>query len=244
MTTVHTDHHVTLDTGTASAAWANRAREVARQLSGDAARRDREGNPPYAEVKLLKDSGGHPAGPGRARRGRRELDHRAARREGVRADGSIGQLLGYHYLWAWAARRSVAEPQVAEIEEAADTNEFAFFGGAVAPARLRRRGREDEGERSGSVATEILRRRGHRDSRPDPPAGRPPGRPTSTSSRSPLPPIARPRLPRRLGQLGQRLTETGSMTSSSRACVVPWARHRLHEQADPAPLVYNSLYAR
>ena len=134
MTTVHTDHHVTLDTGTASAAWLNRAREVARQLSGDAARRDREGNPPYAEVKLLKDAGLvallGPASAGGA--GESWTTALRACREVSRADGSIGQLLGYHYLWAWAVRFFGTETQIAEIEERY-TRGSLFFGGAINP---------------------------------------------------------------------------------------------------------------
>ena len=47
-------------------------------------------------------------------------------REVARGDGSIGQLLGYHYLWAWAARL------VAAVEELY-TSENYLFGGAVNP---------------------------------------------------------------------------------------------------------------
>jgi alkylation response protein AidB-like acyl-CoA dehydrogenase len=50
----------------------------------------------------------------------------------ARADGSIGQLLGYHYLWAWAVRLVGTEGQIAAVEELYTTNNF-FFGGAVNP---------------------------------------------------------------------------------------------------------------
>lgn len=53
-------------------------------------------------------------------------------REIARADGSIGQLLGYHYLWAWAARLVATDEQIAAVEELYTTNNF-FFGGAVNP---------------------------------------------------------------------------------------------------------------
>ncbi len=49
-----------------------------------------------------------------------------------RADGSIGQLLGYHYLWAWAARLVGTEAQIEAVEELYTSNNF-FFGGAVNP---------------------------------------------------------------------------------------------------------------
>lgn len=53
-------------------------------------------------------------------------------REIARADGSIGQLLGYHYLWAWAARLVATDEQIAAVEELYTANNF-FFGGAVNP---------------------------------------------------------------------------------------------------------------
>ena len=49
-----------------------------------------------------------------------------------RADGSIGQLLGYHYLWAWAARLVGTEAQISAVEELYTTGNL-FFGGAVNP---------------------------------------------------------------------------------------------------------------
>jgi len=53
-------------------------------------------------------------------------------REVAAGDGSIGQLLGYHYLWFWAARLVGTPEQVAAVEADA-TREQWFFGGAVNP---------------------------------------------------------------------------------------------------------------
>jgi len=47
-------------------------------------------------------------------------------------DGSIGQLLGYHYLWFWAVRLVGTPEQIAAVEEQATREEW-FFGGAVNP---------------------------------------------------------------------------------------------------------------
>jgi len=53
-------------------------------------------------------------------------------REIAKADGSIGQLLGYHYLWAWAARLVGTTEQIAAVERQAAEQRW-FFGGAVNP---------------------------------------------------------------------------------------------------------------
>ena len=50
----------------------------------------------------------------------------------ARGDGSIGQVLGYHYLWAWAARLVGTDEQIAAIEELYTANDHVF-GGAVNP---------------------------------------------------------------------------------------------------------------
>ena len=236
MTTVHTDHHVTLDTGTASAAWVNRAREVARQLSGDAARRDREGNPPYAEVKLLKDAGLvtllGPASAGGA--GESWTTALRACREVSRADGSIGQLLGYHYLWAWAVRFFGTEPQVAEIEERY-TRGSLFFGGAINP-RDRGVAAVDEGDTlrlngtksfaSGSIVSDLTCLL----------AGLPDGRPVFAVVESRTPGLV---YNDDWDNMGQRLTESGSMTLSD--VVVPWSAAIGYTNKQIQPLVYNSL---
>jgi alkylation response protein AidB-like acyl-CoA dehydrogenase len=114
--------------------WLARAREVAAQLAIDAVQRDREGKTPYAEVQLLKDNGLVTLlGPVEHGGGGQtwETAYRVIR-EVAKADGSIGQLLGYHYLWAWAARLVATDAQIAAVEELYTRNNF-FFGGAVNP---------------------------------------------------------------------------------------------------------------
>jgi alkylation response protein AidB-like acyl-CoA dehydrogenase len=121
-------------TPTTSAQWLERAAEVATLLREDAVERDRAGATPYAEVQLLKDAGLvtllGPAGHGG---GGQDWDtaYRVIR-EVAAGDGSIGQLLGYHYLWAWAVRLVGTEAQIAAVEELY-TRDNLFFGGAVNP---------------------------------------------------------------------------------------------------------------
>lgn len=114
--------------------WVERARVVANHLAVDAVERDRANQTPHAEVQLLKDAGLvtllAPVEHGGA-----DQNWTTALRV-VRAvaagDGSIGQLLGYHYVWAWAARLVGTPEQIAAVEQAAGENRW-FFGGAVNP---------------------------------------------------------------------------------------------------------------
>jgi len=80
--------------------WVAKAREVTATLAVDAAARDRTGAEPIAEVKLLK--GAELLGllipqalDGAGQTWRTAL---AVVREIARADGSIAQLIGYHYV--------------------------------------------------------------------------------------------------------------------------------------------------
>jgi alkylation response protein AidB-like acyl-CoA dehydrogenase len=121
-------------TPTNAAGWVERASEVAAVLAVDAVRRDREAKTPYAEVQLLKDAGlvtllapAEHGGGGQPW----TIAYRVIR-EVSKADGSIGQLLGYHYLWAWAARLVGTPEQIAAVEEQAAKQRW-FFGGAVNP---------------------------------------------------------------------------------------------------------------
>lgn len=115
-------------------AWIARATEVAAILATDAAARDRAGATPYAEVQLLKDSGLvtllGPAAHGGG--GQRWTTAYQVVREVAKADGSIAQLLGYHYLWNWAARLVGTREQWEHVEAEAARNRW-FFGGAVNP---------------------------------------------------------------------------------------------------------------
>ncbi|WP_433278282.1 acyl-CoA dehydrogenase family protein [Pseudonocardia xinjiangensis] len=114
--------------------WLARAREVRTILAADAAARDQAGATPYAEIALLKDSGLVTLlGPVERGGGGQEwpLAYRVVR-EVAAGDGSIGQLLGYHYLWFWAARLVGTPEQIAAVEADATRNRW-FFGGAVNP---------------------------------------------------------------------------------------------------------------
>ncbi|MET8468473.1 acyl-CoA dehydrogenase family protein [Streptomyces sp. NPDC006422] len=114
--------------------WIARAAEVSAVLATDAAARDRAGAAPHAEVRLLKDSGLVTLlGP--VEHGGAGQDWPTAYRvvrEVAKADGSIGQLLGYHYLWNWAARLVGTREQWEHVEAEAARNQW-FFGGAVNP---------------------------------------------------------------------------------------------------------------
>ncbi|QKV91795.1 acyl-CoA dehydrogenase family protein [Streptomyces sp. NA02950] len=119
---------------TDAAGWIGRAADVAGVLATDAAARDKAGATPYAEIRLLKDSGLVTLlGP--AEHGGGGQDWTTAYRvvrEVAKADGSIGQLLGYHYLWNWAARLVATREQWEQVEAEAARNQW-FFGGAVNP---------------------------------------------------------------------------------------------------------------
>ncbi|MBE9375604.1 acyl-CoA dehydrogenase family protein [Saccharopolyspora sp. HNM0983] len=114
--------------------WVHRAREVAEVLAADAVERDRLGATPHREVQLLKDSGlGTLLGPREHGGGGQswETAYRVTR-EVAAGDGSLGQLLGYHYLWAWAVRLVGTPEQIAAVEELYTAGNL-FFGGAVNP---------------------------------------------------------------------------------------------------------------
>lgn len=117
-----------------SAQWLERASQVATQLAVDAVERDRAGATPFHEVALLKESGlatllGPESAGGGGQNWTTALE--VVRRVSA-GDGSIGTLLGYHYLWAWAVRLVGTPDQIAAVEEQA-TREQWWFGGAVNP---------------------------------------------------------------------------------------------------------------
>ena len=117
-----------------SAGWIARAQEVADILAVDAVERDRANATPHTEVALLKRSGLVTLLGPREHGGAGETWDTAYRviRAVARGDGSIGQVLGYHYLWAWAARLVATDDQIAAVEELYTRNAF-LFGGAVNP---------------------------------------------------------------------------------------------------------------
>ncbi|MFD6159898.1 acyl-CoA dehydrogenase family protein [Nocardia sp. NPDC060256] len=114
--------------------WITRAREVAAILALDAAERDRAGTAPHTEIQLLKDAGLVTILGDRSRGGGGQTWSTALRvcREVSKADGSIGQLLGYHYLWAWAVRFFGTSAQIDRYEELYVRSNL-FFGGAINP---------------------------------------------------------------------------------------------------------------
>ncbi|SFN07711.1 Acyl-CoA dehydrogenase [Pseudonocardia ammonioxydans] len=129
------------------AGWLERARAVRRILERDAAARDRAGATPYDEVALLKEAGLVTLlGPVEHGGGGQEWPtaYRVIR-EVAAGDGSIGQLLGYHLLWFWAARL-VGTPEQIEAVEADATRNRWFFGGAVNPRDQDLRIRDDGDE--------------------------------------------------------------------------------------------------
>ncbi|BAH50396.1 acyl-CoA dehydrogenase family protein [Rhodococcus opacus] len=132
--TVITEEKIWSDAPATADGWITRAREVSAILARDAVARDRAGGAPFEEVRLLKDSGLvtllGPTEFGGA--GQRWETAYQVVREIARGDGSIGQLLGYHYLWAWAVRLVGTEPQIGAVEELYTSNRF-LFGGAVNP---------------------------------------------------------------------------------------------------------------
>lgn len=221
---------------TGSDEWLERAREVAARLAVDAAARDRAGLPPHAEVRLLKDAGlitllGPPEHGGAGEPWTTAL---RVIREVSKADGSIGQLLGYHYLWAWAVRFFGTEAQIAE-HEARYTRRSAFYGGAINP-RDRDVRVEDEGETlrlngrksfaSGSVVSDLTCLLGTLAD----------GRPVFLAVDSAAEGLT---YNDDWDNMGQRLTESGSVTLTD--LVVPWSAAIGYEGKQIHPLVYNSL---
>ena len=122
------------DAPTTAAGWISRAGEVAQLLAVDAVARDKGREIPAAEVQLLKDAGLVTLlGP--VEHGGAGQDWPTAYqviRTVSKADGSIGQLLGYHLLWFWAARLDGTPEQIEAVEADATKNKW-FFGGAVNP---------------------------------------------------------------------------------------------------------------
>jgi alkylation response protein AidB-like acyl-CoA dehydrogenase len=114
--------------------WIRRAEEVAGILEVDAVERDRALVTPHAEVRLLKQAGlvtllGPTAQGGAGQSW--ETAYQVIRRV-AEGDGSIGQLLGYHYLWSQLPA-FFGNPGQGEQIIATATSEGWFFGGAVNP---------------------------------------------------------------------------------------------------------------
>jgi len=114
--------------------WLETARAVAAELAADALERDRANQPPHAEVERLRQSGllsllvpGELGGGG--------ADWRTAYqviREIAAGDGSIGQLIGYHFQISWNAGFFANWELLAELQREAAANGW-FWGGAFNP---------------------------------------------------------------------------------------------------------------
>jgi alkylation response protein AidB-like acyl-CoA dehydrogenase len=217
------------------AEWIDRGRQVAGTLAVDAAQRDSAGKPPYREVKLLKDSGLVTLLGPRAHGGGAETWPTALRvcREISKADGSVGQLLGYHYLWAWATRFFGTEEQIAE-EEAHYTRNCHFYGGAINPrdkdivatddgTALRLNGGKSFA--SGSLVSDRTCLTCTLD-----------GRRVFVIVDSKSPGLA---YNHDWDNMGQRLTESGSITATD--LIVPWRAVIGDGDRQIAPMVYSSL---
>jgi alkylation response protein AidB-like acyl-CoA dehydrogenase len=223
-------------TATTPAEWFDRSRKIADILTVDAAQRDREGNPPHEEVKLLKDSGlatllgpeDHGGG------GANWTTALRVCREISKADGSVGQLLGYHYLWAWATRFFGTEEQIAE-EESLYTRNCYFYGGAINP-RDKDIEATDDGDTlrlnggksfaSGSMVSDRTCLTGALED----------GRRLFVIVDSKSPGLV---YNDDWDNMGQRLTESGSITATD--LVVPWSAAIGYVGKKITPMVYSSL---
>ncbi|GAA5911615.1 uncharacterized protein JCM6883_002423 [Sporobolomyces salmoneus] len=111
-----------------------RAKEVSDFLALDVHVRDAANEVPYRQVQLLKDSGLVTAlgkkewgGGGQTPETGYQLVRIVAR-----GDGSLGQLLAYHYLWSWTALVVGTEEQI-EREQRRYIEKKFFYGAAVNP---------------------------------------------------------------------------------------------------------------
>ena len=114
--------------------WVSRAREVARLLSADAVERDRSDREPVEEVALLR-SAGLPAALVPARFGGGGVSWETALaivREVAKADGSIGQLIGYNYANLSKVVLTGTAEQQQRLFTASAENQW-FWGGSVNP---------------------------------------------------------------------------------------------------------------
>jgi alkylation response protein AidB-like acyl-CoA dehydrogenase len=216
--------------------WLDRARRVAQLLAVDVVRREREARPPHAEVQLLKDAGLVTLLGPKAEGGAGERWSTALRvcREVSKADASVGQLLGYHYLWAWAVRFFGTEAQIAQ-QEALYTRNSYFYGGAINPRdkdvvaidegdTLRLNGKKSFA--SGSVVSDLTCLLGNLED----------GRPVFMIVDSKSAGLV---YNDDWDNMGQRLTESGSVTISD--VVIPWSAAIGYFGKQIKPMVYNSL---
>jgi alkylation response protein AidB-like acyl-CoA dehydrogenase len=233
--------------------WLARAAEVSERLAVDAAARDRAGATPYAEITLLKRAGLVTLlGPTAHGGGGQEWPtaYRVVR-EIAAGDGSIGQLLGYHYLWNWAARLVGTPEQIAALEAEAARHQW-FFGGAVNPRDADVTVRDDgdqlvfNGRKSfstGSKVSDVTVLEGVLDSAGDG-AGDSAGDSAGDGAASHIFAIVPSDQPGITfhddwDNFGQRLTESGGVTIAE--VRVPWADAAGYVDKVFQPRVYNTL---
>ncbi|MCU1686130.1 MAG: hypothetical protein JWQ81_6869 [Amycolatopsis sp.] len=217
--------------------WLADAKDVAAKLAVDAVQRDHENKTPYEEVQLLKDSGLVTLlGPIEHGGGGQTWDTAyKVTREIAKADGSLGQLLGYHYLWAWAARLVATDGQIAAVEELYTTNQF-FFGGAVNPRDSDLTITEDGDEivyngrksfSTGSKVSDLTVLEGILEGTEDHVFAIVPSKQDGIVFLDDW------------DNIGQRLTESGGVTITD--VRVPWASAAGYEDKRFRPLTYNTL---
>ena len=115
-------------------AWLGRASEAAAILAEDAIERDRANEIPREEIQLLRDSGLLTLlGPVEYGGGGQtwSLAYKVVR-EIAKADGSISQLLGYHYKWSDLPRHQGTPEQWQRLERESTTGQW-LWGGAANP---------------------------------------------------------------------------------------------------------------
>jgi alkylation response protein AidB-like acyl-CoA dehydrogenase len=221
---------------TTAAGWLDRAREVATILAVDSAQRDKEATAPHKQVQLLKDAGLVTIlGPGSCGGGGQNWTT-ALRvcREVSKADASIGHLLGYHYLWAWAVRFFGTEQQIEQHEEYYVRNN-SFYGGAINPRdadvhitddgeTLRLNGRKSFA--SGSAVSDLTCLTGTLEG----------GHLAFVIVDSKSPGLV---YNHDWDNMGQRQTESGTMSISD--LVVPWSSAIGFVNKQITPMVYNTL---
>jgi len=216
--------------------WFDRGRQIAEILVVDAAQRDMEGKPPHREVQLLKDSGLVTLMGPEAHGGGGETWSTALRvcREISKADASVGQLLGYHYLWAWATRFFGTEEQIAQEEERYTRNRY-FYSGAINPrdkditatddgADLRLNGGKSFA--SGSLVSDLTCLTGALED----------GKRLFVIVDAKSPGLV---YNNDWDNMGQRLTESGSITVTD--LIVPWSAAIGYVDKKITPMVYSSL---
>ncbi|WP_329459515.1 acyl-CoA dehydrogenase family protein [Streptomyces sp. NBC_01497] len=110
--------------------WLRVGRELADDLAVDAVERDRAGKPPYDEMVRVRESGllAALAPPDARGFGMGWRTACAVVRRIAAADGSMGELLGRHYVLSWSARFFAGPERAAEWEADARKEQWLWAG--------------------------------------------------------------------------------------------------------------------